>query len=445
MKELKCPKCGNVFSVDEAEYASIVSQVKTNEFKEEVERRVDELSSKFKAEQKASFAEAEREHLKEIGKKNAALSEKEAVIAKLQQELGIAGERSKAELASALSQKEQEIVQLKAELSQNEASIKIAVLEEQGKSAAAIQEKDAEISNLKAKAEIDRREAELREKAIREQYNNELKAKDDQVAFYKDFKAKKSVKLLGESLEQHCYKLYNQMLRPVMPSAIFDKDNEAVDGTKGDFIFRDSEDGTEYVSIMFEMKNEGDETATKHKNADFFDKLDKDRCKKGCEFAVLVSMLEMDNDMYNDGIVVAPGYEKMYVVRPDNFIPLITLLVQTSKKALEAKKELAIAKAQSIDVTNFENDLEDFKDKFGRNYRLASEKFKKAIEEIDKSIDHLQKIREALIGSENNLRLANDKAEDLTIKKLTRGNPTMKAKFDEARAVAAELEPEDQG
>lgn len=445
MKELKCPKCGNVFSVDEAEYASIVSQVKTNEFKEEVERRVEELSSKFKAEQKASFAEAEREHLKEIGKKNAALSEKEAVIAKLQQELGIAGERSKAELASALSQKEQEIVQLKAELSQNEASIKIAVLEEQGKSAAAIQEKDAEISNLKAKAEIDRREAELREKAIREQYNNELKAKDDQVAFYKDFKAKKSVKLLGESLEQHCYKLYNQMLRPVMPSAIFDKDNEAVDGTKGDFIFRDSEDGTEYVSIMFEMKNEGDETATKHKNADFFDKLDKDRCKKGCEFAVLVSMLEMDNDMYNDGIVVAPGYEKMYVVRPDNFIPLITLLVQTSKKALEAKKELAIAKAQSIDVTNFENDLEDFKDKFGRNYRLASEKFKKAIEEIDKSIDHLQKIREALIGSENNLRLANDKAEDLTIKKLTRGNPTMKAKFDEARAIAAELEPEDQG
>lgn len=445
MKELKCPKCGNVFSVDEAEYASIVSQVKTNEFKEEVERRVEELSSKFKAEQRASFAEAEKEHLKEIGKKNAALSEKEAEIAKLQQELGIAGEKSKADLASALSQKEQEIVQLKAELSQNAASIKIAVLEEQGKSAAAIQEKDAEISNLKAKAEIDRREAELREKAIREQYNNELKAKDDQVAFYKDFKAKKSVKLLGESLEQHCYKLYNQMLRPVMPSAIFDKDNDAVDGTKGDFIFRDSEDGTEYVSIMFEMKNEGDETATKHKNADFFDKLDKDRCKKGCEFAVLVSMLEMDNDMYNDGIVVAPGYEKMYVVRPDNFIPLITLLVQTSKKALEAKKELAIAKAQSIDVTNFENDLEDFKDKFGRNYRLASEKFKKAIEEIDKSIDHLQKIREALIGSENNLRLANDKAEDLTIKKLTRGNLTMKAKFDEARAVAAELEPEDQG
>ena len=220
-----------------------------------------------------------------------------------------------------------------------------------------------------------------------------------------------------------------------MPNALFDKDNDASEGSKGDFIFRDSEDGTEYISIMFEMKNEADETATKHKNADFFAKLDRDRRQKNCEFAVLVSMLEMDNDMYNEGIVVAPGYEKMYVVRPENFIPIITLLVQTSKKTLEFRKELEIARSQSIDVTNFENQLLDFKDKFGRNYRLASEKFKKAVDEIDKSIDHLQKIKEALIGSENNLRLANDKAEDLSIKKLTRGNPTMKQKFEEARLL----------
>ena len=220
-----------------------------------------------------------------------------------------------------------------------------------------------------------------------------------------------------------------------MPNAVFDKDNDASDGSKGDFIFRDSEDGTEYISIMFEMKNEADETATKHKNADFFAKLDRDRKQKNCEFAVLVSMLEMDNDMYNEGIVVAPGYEKMYVVRPENFIPIITLLVQTSKKTLEFRKELEIARSQSIDVTNFENRLLEFKDKFGKNFRLASEKFRKAVEEIDKSIDHLQKIKEALLGSENNLRLANDKAEDLSIKKLTRGNPTMKQKFEEARRL----------
>ena len=227
-----------------------------------------------------------------------------------------------------------------------------------------------------------------------------------------------------------------------MPAAVFEKDNDASEGSKGDFIFRDSEDGTEYVSIMFEMKNEADETASKHKNADFFAKLDRDRKQKNCEFAVLVSMLEMDNDLYNEGIVVAPGYEKMYVVRPENFIPIITLLVQTSKKTLEFRKELAIARSQSIDVTNFENQLLDFKDKFGRNYRLASEKFKKAIEEIDKSIDHLQKIKDALMGSENNLRLANDKAEDLSIKRLTKGNPTMAAKFEEARALALESHPD---
>ena len=410
MKELKCPHCGKTFQVDEADYESIVSQVRNDEFKEELKEelkiREDALKRELEASRKASDAEAETAHIK-------ALVEKDR----------------------ALAAKEKEISELRAKLSEQANAVKIAVLEEQQKVQQQLNRKEAEITQLKGQAELDRKEAELQQKALKEQHANELKAKEEQVAFYRDFKARKSTKEIGESLEQYCYKLYSQSLRPVMPNAVFDKDNDASDGSKGDFIFRDSEDGTEYISIMFEMKNEADETATKHKNADFFAKLDRDRRQKNCEFAVLVSMLEMDNDMYNEGIVVAPGYEKMYVVRPENFIPIITLLVQTSKNTLKFRKELEIARSQSIDVTNFENRLLEFKDKFGKNFRLASEKFRKAVEEIDKSIDHLQKIKEALIGSENNLRLANDKAEDLSIKKLTRGNPTMKQKFEEARRL----------
>lgn len=410
MKELKCPHCGKTFQVDEADYESIVSQVRNDEFKEELKEelkiREDALRRELTASRKASDAEAEMAHIKALGEKD-----------------------------RALAAKEKEISELRAKLSEQVNAVKIAVLEEQQKVQQQLNRKEAEITQLKGQAELDRKEAELQQKALKEQHANELKAKEEQVAFYRDFKARKSTKEIGESLEQYCYKLYSQSLRPVMPNAVFDKDNDASDGSKGDFIFRDSEDGTEYISIMFEMKNEADETATKHKNADFFAKLDRDRKQKNCEFAVLVSMLEMDNDMYNEGIVVAPGYEKMYVVRPENFIPIITLLVQTSKKTLEFRKELEIARSQSIDVTNFENRLLEFKDKFGKNFRLASEKFRKAVEEIDKSIDHLQKIKEALIGSENNLRLANDKAEDLSIKKLTWGNPTMKQKFEEARRL----------
>ena len=410
MKELKCPHCGKTFQVDEADYESIVSQVRNDEFKEELKEelkiREDALRRELTASRKASDAEAETAHIKALGEKD-----------------------------RALAAKEKEISELRAKLSEQANAVKIAVLEEQQKVQQQLNRKEAEITQLKGQAELDRKEAELQQKALKEQHANELKAKEEQVAFYRDFKARKSTKEIGESLEQYCYKLYSQSLRPVMPNAVFDKDNDASEGSKGDFIFRDSEDGTEYISIMFEMKNEADETATKHKNADFFAKLDRDRRQKNCEFAVLVSMLEMDNDMYNEGIVVAPGYEKMYVVRPENFIPIITLLVQTSKKTLEFRKELEIARSQSIDVTNFENRLLEFKDKFGKNFRLASEKFRKAVEEIDKSIDHLQKIKEALLGSENNLRLANDKAEDLSIKKLTRGNPTMKQKFEEARRL----------
>ena len=260
------------------------------------------------------------------------------------------------------------------------------------------------------------------------------------IDYYKDLKTRMSTKMIGETLEIHCSTQFNQMMRTMLPNAYFEKDNDASGGSKGDFIFRDyAPDGTEYVSIMFEMKNEADETATKHKNEDFFKKLDADRKAKNCEFAVLVSLLEPDNDLYNGGIVdVSYKYDKMYVIRPQFFLPIISLLVQTSKKSLEYKQQLAIAQSQSIDVTNFENQLLDFQEKFGRNYRLASEKFKTAIDEIDKSIQHLQKIKEALIGSENNLRLANDKAAALSIKKLTHNNPTMTAKFEEVGGMKTE-------
>ena len=268
---------------------------------------------------------------------------------------------------------------------------------------------------------------------LKEQYEGKLKSAQEQVDYYKDLKSRLSTKMVGETLEIHCSTEFDRV-RPLFPNAYFEKDNDASGGSKGDFIFRDYDEGTEYISIMFEMKNEMDETATKHKNEDFFKKLDADRNAKKCEFAVLVSLLEPDSELYNTGIVdVSHRYPRMYVIRPQFFIPLITLLVQTSKKSVGYKKQLAIAQNQSIDVTNFENQLNEFKDKFGRNYRLAYEKYQAAIDEIDKTIAHLQKVKEALVGSENNLRLANDKIDDLTIKKLTRNNPTMRAKFDEAR------------
>jgi len=409
MKELKCPKCGNVFTVDEADYASIVNQVKTAEFHEEIERRLEEMAAQKDAEQKASLAVAGQRFSEKLALDQQALASKDIEIKTLQQQL--AGfEQQKA------------------------LEIKNAMLVAQQQASDALQSKDTEITNLKAQAEVDKSSAALREKGIRDQYESRLAIAQEQVNYYKDLKARMSTKMVGETLEIHCATEFNTKLRSFLPNAYFEKDNDASGGSKGDFIFRDYEDDQEYVSVMFEMKNEMDETAVKHRNEDFFRKLDADRNSKGCEYAVLVSLLEPDSEYYNNGIVdVSYRYPKMYVIRPQFFVPLITLLVQTSKKSIEYQKQLAIARNQSIDVTNFENALLDFKDKFGRNYRLASEKFQKAIDEIDKSIDHLQKIKDALIGSENNLRLANDKAEDLTIKKLTRGNPTMKAMFDETR------------
>lgn len=431
MKELKCPQCGSVFTVDEADYASIVTQVKNQEFESEVNRRIEELHKQTQAEQLALTLKAEQKFQNELTNSKLAISEKDTEIAKLNEKLNGIAQSKQLEFGVKLQQKENEIAELKSALEKNDANLKIAILEEKGKAQEEIQAKETTIAGLKNQMNSQQSEATMRENSIKERYELQLKQKQDMVDYYKDLKAKMSTKMVGETLEIHCYTEFNR-IRPMFPYAYFEKDNDASGGSKGDFIFRDSEDGTEYLSIMFEMKNEMDETATKHKNEDFLKKLDEDRRAKNCEYAVLVSLLEPDSELYNTGIVdMSHRYPKMYVIRPQFFIPLITLLVQTSKKSLEYKKALVEAQNQSIDVTNFESQLNDFKDKFANNYRLASEKFQTAIAEIDKSIDHLQKIKSALLGSENNLRLANDKAENLTIKKLTKGNPTMKAKFEE--------------
>lgn len=439
MKELICPNCHKAFKVDEADYASIVNQVKTAEFNAEIEHRLAELHERHKVEEQLAASKAEQKLQSELSKREAILAEKDIVIAKLKSELDNIEQMKNTELAVALAGKDGEISKLKSEISESDSRLRIAVMEEQRKAQENIQGRESVIAKLKANAEIDRQRAAIHENTIKEQYELKLKTAQEQVDYYKDLKTRMSTKMIGETLEIHCSTQFNQTMRSMMPNAYFEKDNDASSGSKGDFIFRDfAPDGTEYISIMFEMKNEADETVTKHKNEDFFKKLDSDRRQKGCEFAVLVSLLEPDNELYNGGIVdVSYRYEKMYVIRPQFFLPIISLLVQTSKKSLEYKRQLAIAQSQSIDVTNFENQLLDFQEKFGKNYRLASEKFKTAIDEIDKSIQHLQKIKDALIGSENNLRLANDKAEALTIKKLTRGNPTMKEKFDEARKNAS--------
>ena len=445
MKELKCPKCGSVFTVDEADYASIVSQVKNTEFNEELNRRLQELHERHKAEEQLTISKVEKDYQEILNKKELEIKEKEARIGQLNSKLGEAEQLKKSEISLALAEKDKVILDLKSSINEGENKLKLAVMEEQRKASESLQNKEREIAELKANAEISRQKAVNFVNSQKEQYETKLKMMQEQVDYYKDLKTKMSTKMIGETLEIHCATQFNQMMRPIMPYAYFEKDNDASGGTKGDFIFRDyAPDGTEYVSIMFEMKNEADETATKHKNEDFFKKLDADRKAKKCEFAVLVSLLEPESELYNGGIVdVSYRYEKMYVIRPQFFLPLISLLVQTSKKSLEYKQQLAVARNQSIDVTNFENQLLDFRDKFGRNYRLASEKFQLAIDEIDKSISHLQKIKEALIGSENNLRLANDKAEALTIKKLTRGNPTMTELFEKARAANQIIEEDE--
>ena len=416
MKELKCPKCGSVFSVDEADYAFILSQVKNQEFEAELRRRMTEIDSRHKTEQQLASAK------------------KEAEIAQLRSRLEAIAAQKESEKNLALAAKEQQIARLNATIEQHQSNLQIALLNKQREAQEIIQRKDSQIQQLKSDADLEKSQAQIRESELIKRHQHELQAKQELVEYYKDLKTRMSTKMVGETLEIHCSTLFNQLLRPVMPFAYFEKDNDATDGTKGDFIFRDSEGGTEYVSIMFEMKNEMDTTATKHKNEDFLKKLDEDRRKKNCEFAVLVSLLEPESELYNGGIVdMSHRYPKMYVIRPQFFIPLITLLVQTSKKSLEYKRQLLLAQSKEVDVTNFENKLLDFKNKFGRHYELASKKFDDAIKQIDDTIAKLLKVKENLLGSENNLRLANQDTEELTIRKLTYKNPTMKAKFDEAR------------
>ena len=407
MHELKCPKCGSVFQVDEADYASIVSQVRGTEFDAEVRRRIAELHRQFEAEQQAKAVTAQQAHQAELFKREQALLAKDGEISRLKAEIGALGDKQKLAVGTAVAAKNEEIAHL-----------------------------NASILQLRSSAQLAAKEAALHEDSVRKEYEAKLRIAQEQVDYYKDLKTRMSTKMVGETLEAHCSNVFNGEMRPMFPNAYFEKDNDASGGSKGDFIFRDFEDGVEYVSIMFEMKNEMDETATKHKNEDFFRKLDADRRTKGCEYAVLVSLLEPDSELYNGGIVdVSYRYPKMYVIRPQFFRPMITLLVNAAKKTVGIKKELEAARSQSVDVTNFETQLDAFKDAFGRNYRLASDKFKTAIDEIDKSIAHLQKIKDALIGSENNLRLANDKADALTIKKLTKGNETMTKAFADAAAA----------
>ena len=434
MKELRCPKCGSVFTVDEADYASIVSQVKNAEFDAEITRRMKELDSRHKAEQELASTKAEQDFRQKLTRKELELGAKDAEIVRLRAQLAGIEAQKESEKSLALAEKDKMIARLSSTIEQHDSKLQVAVMEERYKSQRSLQEKESEIAKLVSEAELEKSRAQVHEAELIKRHENELRTKQELVDYYKDLKTRMSTKMVGETLEIHCSTLFNQMLRPMMPFAYFEKDNDAADGTKGDFIFRDSEDGIEYISIMFEMKNEMDTTATKHKNEDFFKKLDDDRRKKGCEFAVLVSLLEPESELYNGGIVdVSYRYPKMYVVRPQFFIPIITLLVQTSKKSLEYRKKLMLAQSKEVDVTNFENKLNDFKTKFGRHYELASKKFEDAVKQIDDTIAKLLKVKENLLGSENNLRLATQDTEDLTIRKLTYKNPTMKQKFEEAR------------
>ena len=399
MHEIKCPNCGQVFQVDETGYAQIVQQIRDKEFEKELERREEALEEKKEGDLKMLRMEQEQK------------------------------------LKDTVSELKEEISRLNAQIEKNDTEKELAVTK-------AVQVKDkelsdaaAEVSRLQGELELQAKENKLNEARITEQHQGELKLRDEEIERLKDFKARQSTKMVGESLEQHCHAQFNSIRMTAFPKAYFEKDNDARTGSKGDFIFRDyDEDGTEFISIMFEMKNESDETATKHKNEDFFKELDKDRREKNCEYAVLVSLLEADSDLYNNGIVdVSYRYEKMYVVRPQFFIPIITLLRNAALNSLQYQRELAIVRNQQLDIQNFEENMNTFKEAFGRNYRLASERFEKAIAEIDKTIDHLQKTKDALLSSENNLRLANNKAEDLSIKKLTKNAPSVREMFEDLK------------
>ena len=451
MQEIRCPKCNEVFQVDDSGYSQIVQQVRDKEFEKEAARRAEELEKAKNSELKILEMEYEKKLESALSEKSDDITDKEKRITELEarlesmeseKQLAVANavserekrfneESSKAQ--KAISDKESLIKQLELQLQQAQSLQQAALDKAKSENALALEKKQNEINELNSQLKTKDSEAALRCKTIEEKYAIELKNKDELIEQYKDFKARLSTKMVGETLEQHCLTQFNSLRMSAFPNAYFEKDNDARSGSKGDFIFRESsEDGIEFISIMFEMKNEMDTTATKHKNEDFFKELDKDRNEKGCEYAVLVSMLEADNEFYNAGIVdVSYKYPKMYVIRPQFFIPLISLLRNAARNSLEYKRELALAKAQEVDLTNFENNINEFKNAFSKNYQLASKKFNVAIEEIDKTIDHLQKTKDALLSSENNLRLANNKAEEqLSVKKLTKNAPSIREEFE---------------
>lgn len=421
MNEIICPHCKKAFKVDEAGYADILKQVRDHQFQEELNERLN-IAEK----EKQTAVQLAEEKLKNSISEELAKKDKEIIDLKAKNEL---------HLTQQLAKKDSEIAEMKAKIQNAETELKLSVSE----AIKAIEkERDSLSNDLKNKET----EKQLLEKSLNEKFASELKTKDDiikmkdeEIALRKDMKMRLSTKMVGETLEQHCETEFNKLRATAFQKAYFEKDNDSRSGSKGDYIYRElDEAGNEIVSIMFEMKNEGDETATKKRNEDFFKELDKDRTQKKCEYAVLVSLLEAENEFYNQGIVdVSHKFDKMYVVRPQFFIPIITLLRNAAMNSMKYKAELSLIRSQNIDITNFEDKINTFKEGFARNYDLASRKFKTAIDEIDKTISHLQKTKDALLSSENNLRLANNKAEDLTIKKLTHGNPTMKAKFDELK------------
>lgn len=421
MNEIICPHCSKAFKIDESGYAEILKQVHDREFEKQLHDRLELAEKEKKIALELAQAKASSEFQKDVAGKDAEIQSLKSKLESSESALRLA-------VTEALSSVEKERDALKAKVEANEIASKLAVTE----AVSAVQKERDELKTELARAELEKT---ISERSLADKYETQIKDRDDAIERLRDMKAKLSTKMVGETLEQHCETEFNRIRSTAFPRAYFEKDNDARSGSKGDYIFRDSDEvGTEIVSIMFEMKNENDSTATKKKNEDFLAELDKDRNEKGCEYAVLVSLLEPESELYNTGIVdVFHRYPKMYVVRPQFFIPIITLLRNAAMNSLKYKSELALVKAQSIDITNFENELDSFKNAFAKNYDLASRRFQTAIEEIDKSIDHLQKTKDALLSTDRNLRLANDKAQDVTIKKLTKGNPTMAEKFAELK------------
>ena len=453
MEEIRCPKCGEVFQVDKNGYDQIARQVRDKEF-------LKELDSRLESDLKVIRLQKDKELSESITQKDIEILQKNQTIAELQAKLDASETEKNLAISKALEKKNEELTkeektysehlsqkeleisdrdklisELKAKLNASETEKKLAVAEAVEQKNAELSQKVTEIANLRGEIKSKETENRLKVQSLQKQYENKLKQKEELIEYYKDFKARQSTKMIGESLEQHCLTQFNSIRMTAFPNAYFEKDNDAKTGSKGDFIYRESsEEGTEFISIMFEMKNEADTTATKHKNEDFFKELDKDRREKGCEYAILVSLLEIDNELYNNGIVdVSYKFPKMYVIRPQFFIPMITLLRNAAQNSLHYRHELQIVRNQQIDISHFEENMNDFKEGFAHNYRLASEKFVTAIEEIDKTIDHLQKTKKALLSSENNLRLANKKADDLSIKKLTKNAPSLKVMFDDLK------------